>query len=75
MKEKKIDLLITKYGPVKDNGDIECLNREEFLEWVNNNRKKFIDNETYTNEKWVKLYKQHLANVYAEKYFFIAERI
>ena len=74
MREGTPKRLITKYGPVTDNGELEQLDEQVFLQWVKENRTRHKC-ELDTKEALVNLYKHVLSGEYADHAFKLAERI
>lgn len=73
--EKKPERLLTKFGIVTKNGDLESLDRDDFLKWVSENRYRIPKRDELKEEEWVLLYKVALARSYATRYFELNERI
>lgn len=73
--DEKTTIMVTKYGPVKNNGDLGDLDRGLFLKWVNEHRKNYLESENFSEEKWIILYKNSLREEYVKKYFNLAEKI
>jgi hypothetical protein len=76
MDEKKLELLLTRYGMVAKNGRLEIfLDKDDFLKWVAENRFRFPKRDEMLEEDWILLYKVALSRSYATRYHELNERI
>jgi hypothetical protein len=75
MIDKPPGRLLTRFGIVQKNGDLELLDRDVFLKWVSENRYRFPKADEFQEEDWVLLYKVALSRSYATHYHNLNEKI
>lgn len=73
--EEKSERLLTPYGIVMKNGNLDFLDRDKFLFWVSENRHKFQKRGDMFEEEWILEYKLYLSKSYAMRYHNLNERI
>jgi hypothetical protein len=66
--------LVTEYGMVHDNDQLEYLDEQEFLKWTKEYREK-NDIVPETRSQWIILYKHTLAEQYSAHWFDLSEKL
>ena len=75
LEEKQTGKLLTKFGVLKDDGELGALDIQEFLIWVREHRNEYSGSENYLHADWVIKYKIWLAEAYCSKFHNMAEKL